>query len=131
MKAFLLAFILLNVSCGPYMDLKKGIVSGGLMSKTDAFAGKVKLADGSSASWSIIGTDSTEVPKSIAATVATGITVSGLNKASDNKLAETNSNNAVKKNAADNVTKQKAIEAAATPVVTEPPQTVTFPPVQP
>lgn len=74
MKALPIALCLLLASCGPYIDVNKGIVHSGFMSKTQAFAGKMKTANGS-ASWSVVGTDSTEVPIATANAIGTGYAV--------------------------------------------------------
>lgn len=58
-------------SCGPFIDTKHGIVSGGFMSTTQGFSGKMKALDGSSAVWSITGTDSTSVPNNAMGMIST------------------------------------------------------------
>jgi hypothetical protein len=54
----LLPFLALILSsCAPYIDLKHGIVSGGTLSSTQGFSGKIKMADGSTATYSMTGVD--------------------------------------------------------------------------
>ena len=58
--------VVLMTACGPYIDVNHGIVHAGFMSKTQAFAGKMKSPGGGSATWSVVGTDSTDVPMAVA-----------------------------------------------------------------
>lgn len=86
----LLITALALVACNPYIDLNKGIAHAGFMSKNQAFAGKMKLANGATASWSSLGSDSTEVPIAITNTVATGLTLKLAGKISDNQTGTNN-----------------------------------------
>jgi hypothetical protein len=61
MKFFPFILILL-CSCNPYADAKRGIVSGGFMSKVQGFSGTLTTADNATLTWSMVGADATEVP---------------------------------------------------------------------
>lgn len=89
------------------------------MSKTQAFAGKLKSPHGS-ASWSVVGTDSTEVPISAANAIGTGYAVGQATKGLLNRQ-----NN----EAATSAAKIKANATPITPTLT--PEGVIIPPVFP
>lgn len=59
-KAGFLALTILLCSCGPFIDVKHGIVSTGFLSQTQGFSGSLKNKDGSVV-WSVVGHDSTSV----------------------------------------------------------------------
>jgi len=120
MKATPLAICFLLASCGPYINVNKGIVSAGFMSKTQAFAGKMKTANGS-ASWSVVGTDSTEVPIAAANAIGTGYAVGQATKGLLNRQ-----NN----DAATSAAKIKANSTPTAPTIV-PEGTVVIPPVFP
>lgn len=116
-------------SCNPYMDLNKGIVHGGFMSKNQAFAGSITTATGVKAKWSMVGSDSTEVPIAITNAVGTAVTVKNATRGLINRQ-DNDAKQAI--NASNNAVKVKAIEATPVPpTVTQPGQVVTppfFPP---
>lgn len=110
MKRYFLFIGLFLVSCNPYMDLKKGVVHAGFMSSTQAFSGKVKMADGTTATWSVVGTDGTSVPNNAINVIGTGVAAHYAFKTVDsNNVANTTQ----AKNASDAVTAQKQIDADA------------------
>ena len=115
MKTFLSIICAFCVSCGPYINAEKGIVSTGFMSKTVAFAGKLKTPSGASAVWSVTGHDGTEVPIAASNVIGTGWAVG--------KAAQTSQFNTA------NTTAQQA--NARVPTVTQPaqmaPGTTVFP----
>lgn len=119
MKTIPLAICFLIASCGPTINLQKGTMSAGFMSKTQAFAGKMKTANGS-ASWSIVGTDSTEVPIAGINGISTAISVTATAKGLMNRQ-----NN----DAAVNTAKVKANSTPVTPTIT--PEGAVVPPVFP
>jgi len=56
-------------SCGPLIDARRGIVSTGFLSKTQAFAGKLTTPDGATATWSVVNHDGTTVASSALNTI--------------------------------------------------------------
>lgn len=82
--------VVMLCACGPYIDTNRGIVSGGFMSKSVAFAGKMKSINGAAATWSMTGTDSTEVPIAGINALGTAIAIKGAFKTvqSNNELGE-------------------------------------------
>lgn len=87
-RCFLLtAGLWLLSSCGPFIDMKHGIVHAGFMSSTQAFSGKIKCTDGSTAVWSVTGTDQTSVPNNLITTGGVGY---GLAQASKSHVSDNN-----------------------------------------
>jgi hypothetical protein len=113
LTVFAIFAIFVLSACGPFIDTKHGIVSGGFMSTTQAFSGKMKALDGSSAVWSITGTDSTSVANNALGTLSTV-------SAGNNMVKSLESNNGVKNTAAKEATKQQgqALNAASTDLQT-------------
>lgn len=97
-------------SCSPYIIAThdKVVVSTGTASKVEGFSGKAKTADGTSIVWSVVNSDSTEVPKAIASAYT-------IAKVSDNTFKSLDSNNAAQttqqKNALDAANTAKRIDA--------------------
>ncbi len=90
------------------------------MSKTQAWAGKIAMADGSKATWSMVNNDSTEVPIE-ALEVAKTVAVAGFGAAS---IKSTNNANTAKVNANTKGTTvvDKAADGSTTTKVLFPPQ---------
>lgn len=65
MRGLLPILVILLCGCNPYVDARRGIAHAGFMNKNQAFAGKLKTPDGATASWSVIGSDATDVPIAI------------------------------------------------------------------
>ncbi len=105
-------------SCGPFIDAKKGIVSTGFLSSTQAFSGKLKASDGSSATWSVVGHDGTSVANNALGTISTVAAAKSLlqTRQSDNAVTnfttKTNGTTSQLKITTDAATKQAAINAA-------------------
>ncbi len=110
--------VILMTACNPYMDLNKGVVHGGFMSKNQAFAGSITTASGVKAKWSMVGSDSTEVPIAITNAVGTAVTVTQATKGLINRQDN---------DAAISATR---IKANTTPVKSVEGEIVTFPPQQ-
>lgn len=103
--AIMLLDILVLTSCAPYIDLKKGVVSTGFLSTVQGFSGKIKLADGSTAVFSVVGSDAATGPTNLAGSIGGSIVgVKGFQSADTINA----SNNQVKNVAAQQVTAQQA-----------------------
>lgn len=109
---FVAALALSLISCGPFIDTRHGIVHAGFMSSTQAFSGKIKCTDGSSAVWSVTGTDQTSVPNNLITTGGVGY---GLAQTTKSHISDNNTSLAKQQDTNATAIKQQQLsnEAAA------------------